>query len=190
MQRSAFYRDVPGTAGQWLVGRANSSFERFVHTVQRQHEDVHGGTGEWKIWSPYTFICIHRLVPGVQVLFEVTPAGRLVPEYSAEAFDLDPLLLDAVTIDGHPRKTVGLMFMCGVGGQGDWDGPCSRQSVAFWVIDRRPRTCRLLSRANSSCTCCSALPFEKRCARPPLACGLAATELSPFCSTWLAGADP
>jgi len=45
-----------------------------------------------------------------RMLFEVSHAGRVVPTYAIDAFDLDPMLFDAVVDDGHPRKTVA--FVC------------------------------------------------------------------------------
>ena len=45
-----------------------------------------------------------------RMLFEVSPAGRVVPTYAIDAFDLDPMLLGAVVEDGHPRKTAAFVF--------------------------------------------------------------------------------
>ena len=52
-----------------------------------------------------------QILLAVQVLFEVSPAGRVVPTIAVQAFDRDPMLMNGASAEAPESKKVALAFM-------------------------------------------------------------------------------
>ena len=55
-----------------------------------------------------------RILLAVQVLFEVSPAGRVLPTMAVQTFDRDPMLLTGANPDAHSKKQVAFYFSIGL----------------------------------------------------------------------------